>query len=280
MRQLKGFTLVELMVSMALGLLISLAATQLLVSNQVVFNVQRGTGDVQAGGRFAIDMLVRDLRASGMSGGVDVAVSGLVLSLSDLGGTGTNITNANLLTRNSAETAGISASDQVLVQFFTDIATEDCEGNAVAKERYVIARYFIRTDADNSSMALACDGASRVGSVTTGLGDDGAVIVSDVDSFQVLLGLDDGKNGVATAVRYVNAATYQALATKPAVVAVRLGILVHSQESVGATMAPTSAVRVLDDAAIATTNPALADGRMRRLFISTVALRNLDAERI
>jgi type IV pilus assembly protein PilW len=52
-----GFTLIELMVSLALGLVIMLAAMQLFITNQINFNLQRGMGNVQENGRFAIDYI-------------------------------------------------------------------------------------------------------------------------------------------------------------------------------------------------------------------------------
>ena len=54
---LRGFTLIELMVSLAIGLLVALAAVQMFVTNQQSFNLQRGMGDVQDNGRFALDFI-------------------------------------------------------------------------------------------------------------------------------------------------------------------------------------------------------------------------------
>lgn len=287
MQRQNGFSMVELMVSLALGLVISLAAMQLLVANQLAFNFQRGTGDVQAGGRFASDMLVRDLRLSGLSLAAEVTanapVQGVITALAELEGLGSIVGGGGYLSLNGNVSAGISASDQLLLQYATDITTKDCEGNDVAAGSYVLARYFIRTDADTSSQALACDGGSRTGSSIAGLGDAGSVLVSGVDSFQVLLGIDDGQvgaaAGVARAMRYVNVATYSALAPKPPVVAVRIGVLVRSQDRVGDTVGPGRDIQVLDTP-ILSTAAALMDGRMRRLFVSTVALRNVDSGKI
>lgn len=286
MRRKNGFTMVELIVSLALGLIVSLAATQLFVANQVSFNFQRGTADVQAGGRFATDMLVRDLRLSGLPAGADVNVPGLIISMPELTGLSalaSPLTPATYVTLNGSVTAGISASDQLLLQYVANTDTEDCEGNTVLKDSYVLARYFIRTDTATSSQALACDGGHRLGAVISGLGDNGQVLVAGVDSFQVLLGIDDGQAGaaagVARAIRYVNVDTYNGLAVKPPVVAVRIGLLVRSQERVGDTVAPSRNIQVLD-VAIPSSAAALMDGRMRRLFVSTIALRNLDPEKI
>lgn len=288
----RGFNLIELMISLSLGLIVILAATQLFVANQVNFNFQRGTADVQTGGRFGTDVLVRDIRTSGLAIFGDATVPGIIMSTDQLPG----LTDANMLTRDGASvattTGGISDSDQLLVQYGTLMATQDCEGNDVAANTYVIARYFVRADPDTGSAALVCDSGTRVGNVISGLSTTstaGAVLVSGVDSFQILLGLDDGPNTPANvrANRYVNIATYNDNVAfpppKPRVVAVRIGLLVRSQERVGDAASrstnPASDIRVLDSVIpynTTTQTAALVDGRMRRLFVATAALRNLD----
>lgn len=286
MRQ-RGFSIVELMVSLALGLLISMAAVQLFIANQQTFNFQRGTGDVQTGGRFATDMLVRDLRTAGLAVFGDATVPGVVLATAEVPG----LTDDALLTRDGAAAANISSSDQLLLQYGALAATQDCEGNNVAAGTYVLARYFIRNDPDTGSMALVCDAGQRTGGTITGMSatatNAGAVLISGVDSFQVLLGLDDGDNKVVRANRYVNIATYNDNVAfpspKPRVVAVRIGLLLRSQERVGEpvprTTDPVSDIRVLDSVIpynSSTQTVALDDGRIRRLFVATASLRNLD----
>lgn len=288
----RGFSLIELMVSMAMGLIVLLAATQLFIANQVNFNFQRGTADVQTGGRFAIDMLVRDIRTAGLAIFGDATVPSVIMQVTDLPG----LTDTNMLTRDGASTAAatgsISASDQLLVQYGTLMAGQDCEGNDVAANTYVLARYFVRIDQDTGSAALACDAGTRVGATVSGLSTAstaGAVLVSGVDSFQILLGLDDGPNTppMVRANRYVNIATYNDNAVfpapKPRVVSIRIGVLVRSQERVGdpapRSTNPASDIQVLDNVIpynTATQTAALDDGRMRRLFVATAGLRNLD----
>lgn len=285
--QQRGFSLVELMVAMALGLLISLASVQLFIANQQTFNFQRGTSDVQTGGRFATDMLLRELRTAGLPSWGDATVNGVVLATAEVPG----LTSTALLTRDGAVTAGISSSDQLLLHYGTLAATQDCEGNNVAQGTYVLSRYFIRNDADTGTMALVCDAGQRTGSTITGLNatatNAGTVLVSGVDSFQVLLGLDDGDNKVVRANRYVNIATYNDNTAfplpKPRVVAVRIGLLLRSQERVGEPVSrstdPASDFRVLDSVIpynSTTQTAALDDGRVRRLFVATAGLRNLD----
>ena len=59
-----GFTLIELMISLTLGLMIMLAAMQLLLTNQMSFNLQSGMRNVQENGRFALDYINRTVRSA------------------------------------------------------------------------------------------------------------------------------------------------------------------------------------------------------------------------
>ena len=62
----QGFTLIELMVSLTIGLLVSLAAVNLFITNQSTFNLQKGLGDVGDNGRFALEFMAQGMRqASG-----------------------------------------------------------------------------------------------------------------------------------------------------------------------------------------------------------------------
>lgn len=66
--QQNGFTLVELMVAATLGLLILAGAISMFVSNKRVYTEQDEMGRLQENARFAINMLVRDIRAAGHTG--------------------------------------------------------------------------------------------------------------------------------------------------------------------------------------------------------------------
>lgn len=295
MRREQGYSLVELMISMALGLIISAAATQLFLANHIATNFQRGMNDVQANGRFMIDQLMEDIRIAGLDNTAVATTAGsgvgtsliapIVFTAGDLANLSAGST---AISSDATQTdAGITASDQLVMQYLALEDTVDCEGNAVAKDRYVVARYFVREDASNDNVpSLACDGSSHNGSTlatatapsTAGYDDNGVVLVSGVDSFQILYGIDDGTNGLAQVNRYVNAATYNALSPKPPVLAVRLGLYLRSQERAGDAQPPTNAVQVLDTSIPAANIPD--DGLLRRLFVTTVTLRNVDLSRI
>lgn len=60
-----GFSLIELMIAMALGLLVLGAAIAVFQSNQRTFSANEGQNRIQEGARAAYEMMARDIRAAG-----------------------------------------------------------------------------------------------------------------------------------------------------------------------------------------------------------------------
>lgn len=279
-----GFTLMELMVSMALGLLITLAAVQLLMINQSNFNVQRGMGSVQENGRFALDYINLTARSAEYSNAIGSTESGIITDASELP-LGAAITNKDaFISRGSFTALGAGNSDQLVVRQWVSLNMpnfRDCEGNVVPVGNFSVTRYFMRADTlANSTSALACDGGYyKDGDTTvTNYTDDGVVLLSTVDSFQVLYGVTSTTPippvGQRFPVRYMGMETYTAIlpaTDRPIISALRVGVLVRSSESIGANYGTPADISVLD-ATVAGT--AIDDQRVHRLFTSTLKLRN------
>ena len=86
-----GYTLIELMVALTLGLLISAAAIQLFITSQTTFSLQQGGADVQDSSIFGLELMSRNVRMSNYGGSRPVIndltpIGGLVFT-SDLGAT-------------------------------------------------------------------------------------------------------------------------------------------------------------------------------------------------
>jgi type IV pilus assembly protein PilW len=64
----RGFTLVELMVAMVLGLVIVGGATSLIVANRQSYRTNEALSQVQESARTAFELLARDVREAGISG--------------------------------------------------------------------------------------------------------------------------------------------------------------------------------------------------------------------
>ncbi|PQJ97602.1 PilW family protein [Chromatium okenii] len=62
----RGFTLVELMISMTIGLFISAGMVALLIGNKQSYRDSENMARVQENGRFAVEYLARDIRQAGL----------------------------------------------------------------------------------------------------------------------------------------------------------------------------------------------------------------------
>lgn len=67
-RRIQGFTLIELMVAMLLGLIVIGGVISVFLAGQQTYRSNEALGDVADGSRTAFEMLARDLRDAGLSG--------------------------------------------------------------------------------------------------------------------------------------------------------------------------------------------------------------------
>lgn len=292
-----GYTMLEMLVSIAVGIIIALAATQLFVTNQMSFNLQKGIGDVSDNGRFALEFMGRAIRAGSMqpmssaaSASNTVGLAGaqwpvVIVDKSDIP-SGVSLPN-NVLSQDNlsalaapatGKQGGIGPSDSLLVQYFTLFDTRDCEGQAVPGGNYVLARFFLRPDTTaGTGSALACEGgyySGLSGSALTNFSatdTGGTVMLSSVDNFQVLIGVaNTALSNVPQ--QYLTIPAYKALAPRPPIAAVRMGLLVSSVERAGTLIGASPSVTVLNQAIASSSVPV--DNRVRRVFSSTIAMRN------
>lgn len=71
-RGIGGFTLVELMVAVTIGLIILAAVSQIFATSRMSYKLEENLARVQENGRFAMEFLTRDLRMAGFAGCVNV----------------------------------------------------------------------------------------------------------------------------------------------------------------------------------------------------------------
>jgi type IV pilus assembly protein PilW len=71
MRAQRGFSMVELMVALAIGLIVLLALSKLFVGTKKSYNTQDALARVQENGRIAMHLLIRDIRMAGYYGCFD-----------------------------------------------------------------------------------------------------------------------------------------------------------------------------------------------------------------
>ena len=240
-----GFTLIELMISLVLGLLISAAVIQVYIINTRTLTVQQSASEVQDSTIFALQSLEEHFRLANLGNPITSITSesnhgGIVLTPTNLGIVGTASNDLAKLLTISAGADSLSntntASDQLTIQYknVTPNNMFDCEGGEIVtgSSEWVVERYFVRlatganASATTKDLVLACD-AGRVantGGAVTGLGVKNEVIVPAVDQFQILLGVQTN----VTQSTYMSPTTYLTLSDKPPITTVKFGAIVRS----------------------------------------------------
>ena len=118
-----GFTLIELMVALVLGLIVIAGVVSVFLANQQVYRTNQAIGDVQDGSRISFEMMARDIRDAGLTGCNNNGRVANVLNVAP-GGTGTPAWWANwgnavhgygfgTTTTDPALTVGTAAGNQV-----------------------------------------------------------------------------------------------------------------------------------------------------------------------
>lgn len=296
----KGFTLIELMIALALGLIVVAAAAMLFLTGVKSSQVQQGMADLQDNANFGLNYITQDVRLANLNT-VEAVMNdtllqgGIVLSQLNLPDEIRTNVNATLLSRSNGDAVGSNNawtgasnvtqnSDQLVIQYKpAQIGGFDCEGREITTvDRIVIQRYFLRVDAnagagEGNPLALACDAGNYSDTNLARYGDAGEIIMKRVDHFRVLLNVSNA-NGNR---RYIGIHEYMALTgTKPRILGVSLGVLARSGQSTGqdVSTAQNNAFVVLDQnvAIGANGNP---QGFIRQVVTQEVAIRNALGER-
>lgn len=316
-----GFTLVELMISLVLGLLVSAAAIQIYMVSVRTGTTQSGAADLQDVSIFGIQGLEKELRIANLGSTTTLNTTtpgisnntpdaGIVLSQANVMGVSTTTFGDNLLTRtgnaNTPATTGngwkgVSGtnqqSDQLTIQYTNIMGSNqvDCESFTVSVNAKVIERYFLQAVTDSNSnvigYSLRCD-AGRVDPKGTGVlaaapasglipaipgfGDAGQEVMTNIDQFKVLLGVQSPAGQLS----YLSPAIYNSLATtspiyRAPIVAVKVGIIARSAKPIVASNIPTNFSLFGVNNVVASNTSYL-----RRTYESTTMLRNAQVIKI
>ena len=292
-----GFSLVELMVSMAIGLIVSLAV---MMGYLGATQAQRGQTDLtrlQESARFTFDLFGREsrhvafrdnskARATGnLSWGTTVAsntylnASNDASSITPSGGTAATVINSGdtiVFRYYGMDNVGGTAADGTIL---------NCSGAAVRSNDLNEDTLYIARDATNTSTdasgepTLFC--VSRL--VSGGTSTTGAAVplIAGIESMQILYGEDTNANVDGIINHYVPASGLTNT-DFTRVIALMVSVVVRSPTRSGFTAAVTlnhfgddyapANAAPTGDAGAVFTSPA--DGRIRRVYNSTFALRN------
>ncbi|QCO20452.1 prepilin-type N-terminal cleavage/methylation domain-containing protein [Acinetobacter cumulans] len=308
MKKQTGFTLVELMISIVLGLIIVAAALLLFLSGQRNVAMQKNTTDLQDDQNFGLNYIAKNIRKANLnSPSASLSntsnFSGIVFSSANVSNKlvlNTNFNSkfvtANISTNTSnmriknATTTPASfedaVNDQLVIQYRpTEIGGYDCEGKVIDSTNiYILERYFVRTDTNGSGTdaeksALAC-ASSRYSSGltvatalessnTAGLYGSGEIIMKRVDLFRVRFLVQD-----TSGKKYMTVLDYNALTTtKPRILAVQLGVIARAQDTSVERAVSTSQEFSMFGQTI-TQKTTFPNRYVRTPIMQTVALRN------
>lgn len=312
-----GFTLIELMVALALGLILVAATTQLFIGGILSSRLQKANAEIQDSGIFGLDYIVRDIRLANYGNVVNPQLDdntpwgGVVLT----GSTATNNNNMYiadaLLSRGAGDMAstannqwkGLSniqnssnaavQSDQLTIQFIAPSNMTNCEGVNVLAGDLVVERYFLRLDNNGSSQqdyALACaantpsNPAVAQPTSVSGLENAGQIILPRIDHFHVLLGAKDTAGNFAyyTIPQYRIAAQAARAASPvqlpPRILSIQLSVLARSTNNAqNKAIDPNQNFVMLDQTVHASDT---STRFLRRVYSTTIALRNAMGEKL
>lgn len=223
-----GFTLIELMISLVLGLLISAIALQLFLTSQRSITVQQAMMNLQSSALFGLGSVINSIRLANLNSSQpyikdDVLYGGVVLSPANISNNkdadgNLNFTiNDNLLSRGGIGESNLKdqTSDQLVIQYKVSTPNQfDCEGTGLTVSDYVVERYFLRKDTNrndpNKPLALACkatrytEDTAKTNTTLSGLNGNGEIIIPRVDHFSVRLGVAyDGANADCDAITII-----------------------------------------------------------------------------
>ena len=178
----KGFSLVELMVALTLGLLLIAGLGQVFVGSKQAFRAQEGVSDVQENGRFAIDILGRQIRLAGYRPAV--------LQPPQIDDPSMPAGSEAIFGFDNTATSGRAPGSDVLLIAYEGAAdggvTTDCMGNAVAAGAEVVNAFFI-----NAERELRCtvNDASQQAA--------GQPLLEGISDMQILYGVDNTACGTS-----------------------------------------------------------------------------------
>jgi type IV pilus assembly protein PilW len=248
----RGVSLVELMVGVALSLFVLTGIITVYAANRQSFQVQTNLAEIQEAGRFAVDTIARAARLAGYQG--DSPSEWVLGALSQTNGGVDVVSGANDDTSDAAIKDGTD-SFTVVYQASSDGLFADCLGLSTAAAGSNVSNTF----SISASNALQC---------STDGGASHTALLENVENMQVLYGVDTDDDQQANS--YVTANKVSDWGT---VVSLRVALLVRSRDDGVALAADTRAWQLLDKAVYTSLAPAN-DNRVRRIFSSTIRLRN------
>ena len=318
LRRQQGVTLVELMIALAIGLLVTVAMLKVYVDASGMYRFNEGLARVQENGRFALEFIRRDARVAGFWGcnsnakpnpgikeasdayiDVDRYITGTEggdndpdsITFRSATGSGSPLT-----TGMSGTAAGVTVKSVGALSTDTAVLISDCENGdlfqvtGISGETLAHAAAADANTSPNLSKAYAAGARVYEAHETTFsiqndpssgvptlyrevIGKSAQPLVEGIENLQVLYGEDtdadaEGANGDGTANRYVAFDALDSGIGTARIVSVRISLLVRSiKDNLTTEPAPYTFNG-------STVTPVATDKYLRKVFTTTVTLRN------
>lgn len=254
----RGFTLIELMVGLTLGMLLSLVMAQLFSNTSRANRATEDSARIQENARFATDVIGRTVRIAGYRND-PLATSDSVFDPATapaLSGTdGTGIASDTLIVRFQGGGAVTGTADNTIL---------DCLGNPVAPDYGAVGPGLIKAY-NKFSIAPGADGRNALFCSNNSAVNPGTELVPGVEAMQVIYGEDTTATPDGTADRFVPIGSVTTLGN---VVVVRVYLLLSGKENVR--VDPAASVTY----PVGGVNYTFSDQKIRRVVTATVVLRN------
>ena len=258
-RHQTGFSLVELMIALTLGLIVLLAISSIYIGSQQTYRVQDDNARIQEAGRYALEVIGRNIRQAGANAEMTFNKTATELQC-NVPGVCVAIGGVNGAT--------VTDPDTLTVQFYAGSEelnaglwiARDCTGGQAALG-VVVTNTF-----DITGTSLRCMGS--VGGVQP--------LVANVEDLQVAYGIDTDVSGSPN---YRSTDLYVAAPTAaqwPNVVTARVCVRIRSANN-GLTASPQKYLNcagALGTATGAAAYSTAGDLRLHRTFVATYNLRN------
>lgn len=254
-----GYTLVELMIALVLGLIVIAAGIQLLIGGQKSLLFQSAVVDVQDNANIGINYITSDIHHANLNmpnrAMVKNKISGLVVSGENYieppvdGGSIIKMDGAVFSESATGPSFTDSKSDTLVIQYRPVMAKGyDCEGNIITSvNEIIVQRYFLRVDKNspNKDLALVCDAGKysvNTGTKIIGLDGSGQIIMPRVDQFKVLIGVING-----TQMAYMTPKQFTDSPVGARAVSLQIGVLVRSVDNSGSNTQENNQFKLLNE---------------------------------
>ncbi|MGA6876943.1 PilW family protein [Acinetobacter sp. AND/436] len=268
MKKQTGFTMIELMITIALGLVVVAAALMMLFSGQKNVALQKSSASLQDDQNFGLAYIAKNVRQANLftpSAEVKAGTryAGIVFNAENLDSNLMLVSDfktkyvtqaSNASNMKVKGTTSATNNDQLVVQYRPAEAGYDCEGKVIGPTTYVVERYFVRTDTNggrsaDERAALACASSHYSGSLTAaqdletgtnGIYGSGQILMQRVDLFKVRFLTQSGAGTASSpyTYRYMTAAEYKTAAdaavtttpvgNTPRILAIQLGVIARA----------------------------------------------------